>query len=426
MRRRRWMGLALAGLAVLTATGVASAAFRDVAGHWANSVVSLLEAKGLVSGDEAAQFRPEAPLTRGQLAKLLVTGLGHGADATQLKGAPTRFTDVPATHWAAGWVEAMAELGLTTGYPDGTFHPDEPLTRAEVAVTLARAMGLTVEASVPVNAALPFSDAAEIPDWAIRPVQVAVAVDLLQGSDTGLFRPTALLTRAEGSTILYRLMTMQGQLIHLSGTLIEWAPASGIGTVRDALGNERQFQMAPGSSLFQAGRATSLNGIRQLDQVWVLLGADGKALYLEARYRDLVGQAVRLSERTLRMTVGGGEQQLTVQPGATIYVNGRPATLSDVDGALYAYLALDLMTGEVRAIDAVRPTHEGLLVEVIGDGPEFYVLIDDEWRLFRLGNGVYPYLLGTGEIALSRLPLDARLYLEADQTGLVRYLFAQR
>lgn len=416
----------MASVAVIAATGVASAAFRDMAGEWANSLVSLLEVKGLVSGDGAAQFRPNAPLTRGQLAKLLVSGLGHEADAVQLKGAPTRFWDVPPSHWAAGWVEALAELGVTAGYPDGTFHPDEPLTRAEAAVLVARAIGLPWANEVAMDLSLPFGDSAAIPDWAIRSVQVTVAVGLLQGSDDGLFRPADLVTRAEGSAILYRLLNMQGRLLHISGTLIDWSPANHEGTVRDALGQERSFQMAENAALFQAGRATTWTGIRQMDQVWIALGSDGKGQFLEARYRDLVGQTAQISGQSLRLQVDGREQSFTVQSGAVIYVNGRPSGLASVDGAAYAYLVMDWMTGEVRSIDAVQATTVGSLAEVIGLGPEFYAEIGEEWQLFSLAPGVRPYLLGMGQVSLSAIPTGSQLYMQTDDKGVVRYLFALR
>lgn len=422
--RRRW-GLALAGLAVLASTGVASAAFRDLAGHWANGVVSLLEAKGLVSGDEAGQFLPDAPLTRGQLAKLLVSGLGYEANALALKGAPTRFTDLPASHWAAGWVEALAELGLTEGYPDGTFQPDGSLTRAEAAALLARALGLPVE-EIGRPMTLPFNDAGAIPGWAYRPVQVTVAAGLLQGDAGGNFRPGAPLSRAEGSTILYRLMNMQGRLTHLSGTLVDWSPGLGTGRVRDGLGVERSFELHADASLFQAGRATSLAGIRRLDQVWILLGPDGKGRYLEARYQDLVGQSVALTGRSLALQVDGKEVRFVVQPGALTHLNGEPAPLEQVNGATLAYLVLDWMTGEVRAIDAVRANVEGALVEVIGDGPSFVADAGGEIEFYQLAPEVRPYLLGAGPIDLRRLPVGSRLYMEADEAGVVRYLFAQR
>lgn len=423
--RRRWMRLALAGVAVLTATGVASAAFRDVSGHWANSVVSLLEAKGLVSGDEAARFRPDAPLSRGQLAKLLVSGLGHESDAAQLQGAPSRFSDLPAAHWAASWVEALAELGLTDGYPDGTFQPDATLTRAEAAVLLARALGLPAQ-EYALGVGLSFADASAIPSWALRPVQVAVAAGLLQGDDSGNFRPGAPLTRAEGSVILYRLMNMQGRLINLSGTLVDWSPATRTGTVRDALGHERSFELTAEASLFQAGRITSWAGVRRLDQVWVLLGPDGKGRYLEARYTDLVGQSALLTGRTLTLQVGGLAKQFVVQPGAVIHVNGVPAPLESVDGANLAYLIMDWMTGEVRAIDAVRSNVQGALVEVIGGGPGFVLEAGGQVSFYQLSANTKPFLLGVGRVDLTSLPVDSRLYLQADETGLVRYLFAQR
>jgi hypothetical protein len=424
--RRRYIRIALAGLAALAVTGAAGASFRDVAGHWANSVVSLLEARGLVSGDEAARFRPDAPLTRAQLAKLLVSGLGHSVDADQLKGVPSRFTDLPAGHWSAGWVEALAELGVTAGYPDGTFQPDSSLTRAEVAVLLARAMGLPVDGPAGGTAPLPYADQETIPDWARGAVQATTAAGLWQGYEDGRFRPSDALTRAEGSAILYRLMTMKGRLIHLSGTLVTWSPATLDGIVRDALGTERSFQLAPDASLFQAGQVTTGVGIRQLDQVWIILGPDGLGRYMEARYRDLEGQSATVTGRGLSLQVGAQERRLTVQPGAVVYLNGTPSTLGEVDGANLVYIALDWMTGEVRAIDAVKASVQARLVQVVGDGPEFYATVGGEDRLFTVAPGVRPYLLSTGEVGLTSLPVDSQLYLDVDQAGLVRYLFVQR
>lgn len=56
--------------------------------------------------------------------------------------AATNFTDVPADHWAAGAIRKVAELGLMKGDPGGTFRPDQPVTRAELAVVLLRLKGL--------------------------------------------------------------------------------------------------------------------------------------------------------------------------------------------------------------------------------------------------------------------------------------------
>lgn len=49
-----------------------------------------------------------------------------------------KFTDVPETHWAYEAINKFAELGIIEGYEDGTFHPDEPLTRAEAVALLNR------------------------------------------------------------------------------------------------------------------------------------------------------------------------------------------------------------------------------------------------------------------------------------------------
>lgn len=49
-----------------------------------------------------------------------------------------KFTDVPKTHWAYKAIEELAEKGLINGYEDGTFKPDAPITRAEVAIIISR------------------------------------------------------------------------------------------------------------------------------------------------------------------------------------------------------------------------------------------------------------------------------------------------
>jgi hypothetical protein len=427
MQCRRWGAVALAGLLTLAAASTATAALRDLSGHWANSLVSLLEAKGLVSGDEAARFLPEAPLTRAQLAKLLVGGLGHDGDAAQLRNTPSRFADLPSWHWAVGWVESLAELRLTDGFPDGTFHPDEPVTRAQLAVLLVRAAGLEELAAAQADRATAYLDDAEIPRWARGAINAATATGLLQGAGDGLFRPLAPLTRAEGSAVLYRLVAQQGRLYHLSGTLVAWDPATRQGKVRDALGVERPFELAPNAPLFQAGQPTSVAGVRRLDQVWIALGPDGKGSFLEARYQDLTGrQATVVGRKLSLLTKEGKPVTLTVQEGALVYVNGKPSSLAEVNGALFVYTALDWLTGDVRAVDAVKPTETGTFIDPVGEGPEFYATVNDEPKLYRLAEGVRPYLLGAGRATLSDLPAGARLYLVADQAGLVSYLFVER
>ncbi|WP_139367962.1 S-layer homology domain-containing protein [Priestia abyssalis] len=96
--------------------------------------VRFLKQQGILSGYEDGTFKPNEPLTRAQMAKLLST-------AFKLKGHPTKpFKDIKAGHWAAEYIDALAANGITTGKPDGTFAPNEHVTRAQAAAFLYRVL----------------------------------------------------------------------------------------------------------------------------------------------------------------------------------------------------------------------------------------------------------------------------------------------
>lgn len=115
--------------------------FGDVAdGAWYEGFVNRLAELGVVSGRTDGTFDPDGEVTRAELAAMLVRALGE-SPSTSLTG----FSDVPADAWYAGFVARLAELGITVGYGDGTFHPDAPITRAEVAAMLVRAFDLLPE-----------------------------------------------------------------------------------------------------------------------------------------------------------------------------------------------------------------------------------------------------------------------------------------
>ena len=126
--------LALALLLPCTA-----AAFEDVSGRPSEAAVTRLTNLGILHGYEDGTFRPDSPVTRAEMAKILVTAL-----AVQGPEGEDSFSDT-ADHWAAPYIGAAAALGLIRGYPDGSFRPDDSVTTAEVLTMLVRALGMTYE-----------------------------------------------------------------------------------------------------------------------------------------------------------------------------------------------------------------------------------------------------------------------------------------
>jgi outer membrane protein assembly factor BamB len=118
------------------------------------------------------------------------------------------FSDL-AGHWARETIGRLAAQGLVAGYPDGTFRPERPLTRAEAAALLVRVVKAPPPSAEDLRAAgKKMADAAEIPAWALRAAAAAVREGLVRGSaeDGGalFFAPERAATRAELAVMLVR------------------------------------------------------------------------------------------------------------------------------------------------------------------------------------------------------------------------------
>ncbi len=111
-------------------------------------------------------------------------------------------------HWAELEIRAMADRGFIAGYPDGTFRPDRPVTRAELTVLMARVAGLVPDG----EQQPPYTDAGRIPPWARGTVSAARELGLVMGYRDGSFRPAALVSRAEGAAMTARMCAWLGVL----------------------------------------------------------------------------------------------------------------------------------------------------------------------------------------------------------------------
>jgi peptide/nickel transport system substrate-binding protein len=107
--------------------------FPDLMGHWSSVAVTKLVDLGFVTGYQDGSFRPDAAITRAELVTILVRMKKLTAPTTTVTG----FSDVNG-HWAADSIEAAVAAGIVTGYPDGSFQPDRQVTRAEEATMLVR------------------------------------------------------------------------------------------------------------------------------------------------------------------------------------------------------------------------------------------------------------------------------------------------
>lgn len=149
------------------------------------------------------------------------------ADGAQEEVKSGSFRDVTSAHWAFASVERAAELGLVTGYSDGTFRPDTPVTRAQFVLMLWRMCGKPAAAK-----AASFADASA--DWYQDALSWAVENGYVNGLSDTRFGPDAPITRQQATAILFRLnggqsgteLTLTGiyeQTFADSTTIASWA-----------------------------------------------------------------------------------------------------------------------------------------------------------------------------------------------------------
>ncbi|MCD9025171.1 S-layer homology domain-containing protein [Cohnella silvisoli] len=147
-----------------------------------------------ISGYAGGLFKPEVGITRGELAAILAKVIK--GEATK---SPITFKDVPDILWAKEAIDKVVKLGLMKGSPDGSFIPDKPITRAEMAVIAAaivRNGASGREAS--------FKDVAG--HWAEAEIRTVSTAGILTGFKDGTFRPGKALSRAEAVVLINRLI----------------------------------------------------------------------------------------------------------------------------------------------------------------------------------------------------------------------------
>ncbi len=185
------------------------ASFHDMAGHWAQETVNNLGSRLIVNGTDNGLYNPDREMTRAEFAAVLVRGLGLMPEA----GAAA-YTDVAQTEWHNSAIRTAAAHGLVDGFGDGSFRPEERITREQAMVIIARAMEVTgLETDQPGDASSlleNFGDKEQISDWAADSL-VSILQSGIAGGRTGqLLEPKAYVTRAEVAVMIEQLLRESG------------------------------------------------------------------------------------------------------------------------------------------------------------------------------------------------------------------------
>jgi uncharacterized surface protein with fasciclin (FAS1) repeats len=138
---------------------------------------------------------------------------------TQVRQLPTGgFRDIPSNYWAASAISRAYETGFLSGYPDNTFRPNLQIPKVQAIVALTS--GLRLSAGDVATLSSFYTDAATIPSYATNQVAAATQANLVVNyPDVKVFNAEAALTRAEAAAHLYQALVQQGQLQPIASNL---------------------------------------------------------------------------------------------------------------------------------------------------------------------------------------------------------------
>ncbi|MED4751419.1 S-layer homology domain-containing protein [Brevibacillus choshinensis] len=207
--------------------------YDDVVNHdYARDAIETLYAKGVMPAYSGSSFGANRDMSRGEFATMIVKALalpinaGPYRDSNERDPSEPTFTDVRPNRnqwdYEYKYIETAARAGIIRGKQPGYFRPDDPLTREEAAIMIARAMNLklgTLDASkLALNKM--FTDAKDVGYYAAPSVLVVAKAKLMNGEvndptvkkPTYSFKPTNYLTRAEMAVITVRVMVQLKKL----------------------------------------------------------------------------------------------------------------------------------------------------------------------------------------------------------------------
>lgn len=174
--------------------------FSDTSGHWAEKDIAFLAEKGIISGYEDGSFKPNGVLTRAELVTMLVRAF--------IKDAPVYengFSDVSSDDWFANYVGAAADKKIVSGFPDGSFKPNNTIARQEAALMICKAaqdLGIELKSAEITD----FEDRAEVAQWALEYMKLAVGSGIIRGTDSTHIQPQGKLTRAMAASMIRRII----------------------------------------------------------------------------------------------------------------------------------------------------------------------------------------------------------------------------
>lgn len=177
------------------------ASSNDYGSHWAKVSIQAALDSGTVTGYPDGSFQPEGTITRAEFFQMV----NKQFQFTQ--ASEVIYSDVPQNSWYYQAVAKANKAGYISGYEDGSIHPNDRITRQEVAVIINRLRTLLRTSNV-----LSFADAGSTAEWSRTAIIAAFEAKIMSGYPDGKFMPEAQIKRAEALVTLNRAFVYTGSV----------------------------------------------------------------------------------------------------------------------------------------------------------------------------------------------------------------------
>lgn len=223
----------ITAMAVMTSVAWAESAwaqtnFSDVSeSYWAKPYIETLAQQDIIKGFPDGSFRPNEPVTRAQFAALLKNAFSPAAKRTSRS-----FADVKSSHWATTAIDKAYTTGFLSGYPNGTFAPEQKIPKVQALVSLASGLKLSPVGSVD-DTLNTFSDQAQIPSYARPGVAAATQRRIpVNYPRVANLNPNQQASRADIAAYLYQALVNEGSISPLASNLpaAQYIVKGGVGT----------------------------------------------------------------------------------------------------------------------------------------------------------------------------------------------------
>ncbi len=324
--------------------------FNDVAGHWAEQNIVLINSDDVIKGYSDGSFKPNQPVNKEE-ALTMIARTAYG----NITATPVKLKNTKISSWASSSLDLAVKKGIISKVELDTLAFDKPAQRYEVAVWLVRALGLEDKAIDNAGADLDFKDEAAIPVWARAYVKVAVDEGVISGFPGNVFRPGAPVTRAEMATMLVRAQEGFEMPSPRQGFSFVYGVITGIdddsvtvkrlGSLRNVGTKELTVPVNDEAVIYLEGKLANWEDLGEDDVVTMLLNEDGEAVVILARANSgtdtdesnndindgtVEGIVESIGTSSITLKVDGSLQVYTLDSDLIVQIDGEEAELGDI------------------------------------------------------------------------------------------------